>query len=154
MVEELPSPKFHIQAVGIFSDESMNFTVSGANPIRTFEVNRATGMDVLILEVLEFVALPERPVPLIVELCAADIRGTSIVSVGVAIPRGPVPGVPADDATYWSGSVGISPGEFPSDSPGFITGLEVVERKEHPHILTNRMTRTLAMTSNLYIDIG
>jgi hypothetical protein len=132
----------------------MNFTVSGANPIRTFEVNRATGIVELILEVLEFVALPERPVPLIVELCAADIRGTSIVSVGVAIPIDPISGVPPDDATYWSGSVGISPGEFSSDSPGFIAGLEVVERKEHPHELTNRMTRTLAMTSSLSIDIG
>jgi hypothetical protein len=132
----------------------VNFTVSGANPIRTFEVNRATGTDALILEVLEFVALPERPVPLIVELCAADIRGTSIVSVGVAIPREPVPGVPADDATYWSGSVGISPGEFSSDNPGFIAGLEVVERREHPHVTTNRMTRTHTTTPILYIDIG
>ena len=137
----------------MFSDESVNFTVSGANPTGLLEVNRATGIEMLRFVVLEFVELPVRPVPLIVELCAPDSRGTSSESVGIGIVPDPVLGVPID-AMYRAGSVGVSLREFSPDIPDFNADWGVVERKEHPLVLTSRTRRVLVTTPNLYIDKG
>jgi hypothetical protein len=64
------------------------------------DVNCAKGSGTLPFDVVEFVELPERPVPLIVSLCAPDKMGTASEGFGVGILPDPLFGVPGDDATY------------------------------------------------------
>ena len=52
----------------MFCEESVNWTASGANPRVAFEINCATGIDTLLMVVLEFVRLA-RLVSLIVVYC-------------------------------------------------------------------------------------
>jgi hypothetical protein len=134
----------------------MNWTVRGAYPIAVFAVNCATGtvaleMVVLVSEVLEFVPLPERPVPLIVVSCAGTIRGSVPGNVGV-ITASLVSGVPTGGATYCSGTGGSSAEDASSETPCFTAGLGVIERMEHPAVLMSRMMKIHAMAPGLYID--
>jgi hypothetical protein len=92
--------------------------------------------------VLEFVVLPERPVPLIVVYCAGDIKGIFSVMFGVIVLLPvPVPGVPTGDATYLSGSVGVSTwvfGEFLSNCV-MVAGFAVQPAKIIPAARSSRM---------------
>jgi hypothetical protein len=111
------------------------------------------GIDPVLLVVLEFVSLPDRFVPAIVIICAGDIRGRDWFTggAGVATPAGPVLGVPATCATYWSGSVGVSGRVFSPDIPCFAMGLEAGERTEHPLVPKSRITKRHATIPGVYI---
>jgi hypothetical protein len=150
------SPKSQDHLTGIFSEESMNWTVSGAYPIAVFVVNWATGtvaleIVVLVSEELEFVPLAERPVPLIVVSCAGTITGSVSLGVGI-VTKVPTGVVVAGKATYCSGSGGSAAVGASVPIPCFTVVSGVVGWTEHPAVLTSRMMRIHATVPGLYID--
>jgi hypothetical protein len=104
----LPSPKSQDHFVGLFNEESMNWTVRGSYPTVIFEVNCATGVDPLALVMLESAAFPERLVPVSTVLCAGCARDGWSGSAVFVTWFDPDFSVIAGNATYFSGRILLS----------------------------------------------
>jgi hypothetical protein len=116
-----------------------------------FEVNWARGIDLLSLVMLEFSPFPERLDPVRTVLCAGCAREGRSGSAGFATRFDPDCGVIAGIAAYFSGSVGISTMDCPTEMSSFITGVVTVDREEHPLEVTRRTMRMHATMPFKYI---